>query len=223
LIQFARAQSQVLRYAVEKSPTVDNLVRQLASPEHNATRWGEQRQDLRDVTSDALRDARREHEADLLKDPNQHVFIRMGMVLPGRFHMQLVQQAGNSVLRHLATLSPHPVLNNFSSTAFGDPDHVNPEDHEDYEPLEKNEARMAHGEYDGFSHWKHHLKDTGRELADHLEQEAEHSGIWDQDDLPEDAGEEFDRLLGHLRDAPFESTHPEHPSYRKIIAQHAED
>jgi uncharacterized protein (TIGR02996 family) len=76
--------NRVLRYS---SDTVENLLHQLASPEHNETRWATENADhtFRGVLADALDERDRPDEAALLRNPEQHILVDNGTIKPGAF------------------------------------------------------------------------------------------------------------------------------------------
>lgn len=74
-------------YSADHS-TVENLLTQLASPEHLLTRTGHpSRSDFRGVLADALQDTGRDEEAGHLRS-GRHVVVHEGKVVPGRFSSQ---------------------------------------------------------------------------------------------------------------------------------------
>jgi hypothetical protein len=91
-VDFAVAYSRVVRYSAENAA---EFLRQLSLPEHAATRRGLPDGDrvFRLAASDALRDADRHPEADLLEDTAKHVVVHDGVVKPGRYTHRHVQEA----------------------------------------------------------------------------------------------------------------------------------
>jgi hypothetical protein len=84
--------NRILKYGADHS-TVENLLSQLASPEHLHTRLGPDHEQSdpersdhirRAVTADALQEHNRNSEADLLRDRGQHVMVQGGKVIPAR-------------------------------------------------------------------------------------------------------------------------------------------
>lgn len=88
--------NRVLKYGADD---VANMLNQLASPEHNQTRWGGEQADhtFRGVLADALDETGRSKEAGLLRNPNQHVLIHEGSVRPGRFNWRIVAHRLNTL------------------------------------------------------------------------------------------------------------------------------
>lgn len=84
--KFSEDLSKVL-YTADQS-TVENLLGQLARPEHDRTRWGDPDGDhhLRGVAADALQDNGRDREADHLRS-GRHVMVQDGKVVPARFNL----------------------------------------------------------------------------------------------------------------------------------------
>jgi uncharacterized protein (TIGR02996 family) len=75
--------NEALKYNADQS-TVDNLLSQLSSDEHAATRLGSGDHTLRLVAADALQENGREPEANLLRKQDQHVMVHEGKVVPAR-------------------------------------------------------------------------------------------------------------------------------------------
>jgi hypothetical protein len=82
-----------IHYAASHSD-VENLLDQLSSPEHDVTRWGGPSADrtFRGILADALSENGREPEAELLRNPTQHVVVHEGQVRPGRWTLRHLRE-----------------------------------------------------------------------------------------------------------------------------------
>lgn len=82
---------------------VNNLLRQLLSKEHDATRHDlpEGDRNFRAVLADALRDVGREEEAHYLQQPGHVLVAQDGKVYPGRFSSHEIMEALNRYARRV--------------------------------------------------------------------------------------------------------------------------
>ena len=230
-IQFARAQSVVVRYAAQRSETVDNLLGQLASPEHAATRRGLPGGDyvLRGVAADALDEAERPHEAALLRDPHQHVVFEVDprmaganvlnggigrVVLPGRYTDAPAFERQSYLADHLEEHGLGHINDAWHSTM-----------HEDH-PLGERSPEDHHlfwGDDGDFNSWLVHHRDLPRHLAGHIAYLVGDDEAFTDRDTGEltDAGREHDALLTRLEQSPVEEVNNAHNAYGHIVASHA--
>lgn len=117
-----KALNRVLRYGHE---TTQNLLGQLASPEHNRTRWGGPDADhtFRGVLADAIDESDRPHaptESALLRDPDQHVVLDTeGRLRSGQHVVQPLHDAVHAIHHHLIHQYSGDSL--FDSVAFSMP------------------------------------------------------------------------------------------------------
>jgi hypothetical protein len=92
--------NKALRYSAD---TVENLLGQLASDAHQKTRWGlpEGDKTFRGVLADALQDNGRDKEADVLREPDRHVMVHNGKVVPARFTTEQIDWAFDAVYNYV--------------------------------------------------------------------------------------------------------------------------
>ena len=206
---FIQNLNDVLKYS---SDTVENLLTQLASPEHNHTRWGGEKADhtFRGVLADALDERGRDKEAELLRNPDQHVLLRKGIVRPATFDGMPILNAARAYADALG-----------DDTTGGDPldelhiAHPNGYYRDvDYDtppvralPHEVNITRIDENGAEPHSHYIVPYDQLAGHLADHINDYA------DFDDAPDPEREQtLNNLERHLRTAPYEKVDKSHPS-----------
>ena len=103
IVQFARV---VSRYARPGSDA-HTLLSQLASPEHQETRWGWGDHTFRGVLADALDEEGGHHpaEGELLREPGRHVVVHNGHVYPAAFTLGHLGRAVGAVQDHLDAMT----------------------------------------------------------------------------------------------------------------------
>ncbi len=215
-----------------------NMLTQLASPEHNHTRWGHANgpmmqsfdETFRNAVTDALRENNRHQEADWLQDPNRHVLVENGKILPARFTDHYVRQAlgdhadawddvlegypGHSL--DFLDLVSHGEHNPYPDESFVDPYEHDPDFMEGPGEVPPNHVRVVTGlnrDHESLGHFDTHISELGNHLADELSREWDNYVDWSHVD-DEDAGAaapieggrrgELDRTEHQLRNAPYE-------------------
>ena len=201
--------------------TVNYLLAQLASDEHNHTRWAtpNQRDETqRLVTADALDEMGRDQEAQWLRDLDQHVMVQDGKVWPAHFHYNDVRNAFRDLHNTAATLTNGLVspADEMALVPSGNPMSymwrrwvgLEPEDFA--EPPEEpghGEVSVVHFgpenvEYGPVNVNVHHSK-LGNHLADEVSREMEPYVDWEN--VPADDMAELDEAEKRLRTAPYEA------------------
>lgn len=168
----------------------------------------------RAMLSDALREAGRVGEADLLADPKRHVVVHGGEVKPGRWNTDEVlsrfHEAADHVDEwaggdHVGSHVPAAYTNaEWKYAGFRDEDFEEPPG-----PVPRHHLRLVYVDPNGYEPHTHsdvHRADLAGHLADWLDDEVNYADFgWNTDgDGAEEQGAEFDRLLQRLRDTPAE-------------------
>ena len=187
---------RVLRYAADD---IAALLHALSQPEQGPHRWGhdDPLSGPRGPLADAMDDAGRTTEAELLRTPHQHVMVVDGRIRPARL-------TGAQVDHHLRNYNAH--LRN--SLPFGDPNWWNVMELEHRPKWYTLEDAEGNGTYN-LSHPAHAL---GEEVAKFLEPDI---GVHESNEqlTPEDAAHARE-LIGMIRNAPYEEIDGHHPSER---------
>lgn len=185
--------------------TVANMLRQLLESQHDATRWGFQEGDrnFRMALADALRDAGREAEADLVES-GRHVMVdQSGQVRPARFSHARHQQA---------LMDLHDLTQRFGFDDFNPP-HINTED--DDQPIPPGHARVGMGA--PFFDWADvPYPQLGGYLAGLYGDSAALMGGMAGNDwtlVEPEAQEAYDETLDSLINAPFEEEDIQTPQH----------
>lgn len=214
--EFNEALNSVLRYSMD---TVENLVSQLATPEHNQNRWGGPEADhtFRGVVADALRDNDRHTEADLLNDPKQHVVVDGGRVRAGRFTTDHIQNEAEHAAAWLDPYTDWHIWENAGIDHSGD-EYSHNDLYGKVRALKNGEVRVVYHTQYPHNYENVHQSQLGNHFADWIHRIADMGVDWNE--VP-DADEaeyglpEFDRRMQALRTAPYEEVDPTHPSERQ--------
>jgi hypothetical protein len=214
--------NRVLKYSAD---TVENLLTQLSHPDHNATRWGQGDHIFRGVLADALQENDRHTEADLLRQPDQHVVVQDGKVRAGRFTDRPVRDAERRVLQHVEQWSGEPAhwypeigwSDESGSPRYHNPDlwagEEEPEGNHPYGTLEvthfDNDQSNNHTHHLHYSQLGGHLED---QIRDYVNNDDYGWNIVDDDDPNE---VEYQKRMTELRNAPFEEVDHRHQSEKK--------
>lgn len=215
---------EALRYTTD---TVKTLLAELQKPEHNEHRWGtDQSKSLRLYLADALQDAVANHtdpeqiksletQAELLRNPEQHVVVRDGQVRAGRFTDKGVRQAERQALQTVEIHSGEPA-NWYPDIGWvdvsgqplhqdtdGDPD---AEGNHPYGTLDV--TRFDNDQSNNYSEPMHY-SELGRHLADNVSDYLNNDTYgWESPYNQND----IDYHLDKLRNAPYEEVDAQHPS-----------
>ncbi len=211
--------TQASRYAQTNyadDSDVQNLLAQLAHPQHNHTRWGtpehpENDRTFRMTLADALRDVGRDREADWVQDLNRHILVGQdGQVVPGRFTHEPAFGAYVDALNNLNTMheGDYPEAE-FDLLHPGREGEYRPEDFHNREeaeqPIPPGHFRFVHmdpGGYDLHVAEDAHGSDIPRRLSEILEENDELTGAWQDRDDAENG--QVDEWSNAIRNAPFE-------------------
>lgn len=193
--------NSVLRFgATPDRHVLADLVSQLASPQHNRTRWGQGDEDgktLRMALSDALHDAGRHEESELVGDHTRHVIVRKGEIKPGRFtarHISDVREELNGFLHtvsdgqfdpdaaHFHEDRPDSMIRRgfytYALTHYHDRDGF-------LSPIPHGHVRVVHwntGDAELHDHADVHYSELGHHLADAIREQVNQIGDdWDWD------------------------------------------
>lgn len=165
--------------------------------------------------SDAMREAGRDHEADLLADHRQHVVVHQGKIKRGRFDPREAVSRWDDVWDHLDDWSDGTFARNdytpdvydsvgwhnmaFRPQDFEEPPELLPQDH--VRLLRSGDSS------DPLSYYDVHIAHLPAELASQVADEL-NSGDYgfNTDDSEEnnEQYEEYERLLQHLKESPIE-------------------
>jgi hypothetical protein len=221
--------NDALKYTTD---TVQTLLKELQKPEHNEHRWGtDQSKSLRAYLADALQDAVANHtdpaqikslekQAELLRNPEQHVVVQDGQVRAGKFRQFGYQR------------SPWDKAHTNLSEA------IHASTSGEVDPLESVFVRQVHygDDVPAEGLWEaswyhnpeasHHQADTvsdgdigykrlpvsrmGNFLANFLVGEASEGGH----ELPTTGDHPVARAYEAMRNAPYEEVDADHPSER---------
>lgn len=185
--------NSVLRYSMN---TVENLLHQLQQPEHNQTRWGHpDRSDFRGIVADSLSDADREKEAELLRNPQQHVMVVDGRIRPAQFVGSHIGRAAYALDDFIGQHSPDGRTPDIGWSF----------------PVGSHRTGSSRLNTTGFADDADtvHMSDAGSHLADAYENDLEHHP------LTINGSGEASALAEHLhslRNAPYEEIDHKHPS-----------
>ncbi len=227
---------EALRYTTD---TVKTLLAELQKPEHNEHRWGtDQSKSLRLYLADALQDAVASHtdpaqikslekQAELLRNPEQHVVVRDGRVRAGKFTDKHITARGEHLvdtIQDWADGQAH-ITGNIN---WEDRSHQKPTKwHEDEELDVPEDELLPYGtqyvqnhNYDEPYNHHLHIQHLGGYLADHLNEGID--GEWEyinemRGHSPEEIEQHekaIDAALHTLRNAPYEEVDAQHPSER---------
>jgi hypothetical protein len=210
--------NRVLKYSHDD---VHNLMTQLASPEHNHTRWGGEQADhtFRGVLADALQESGRETEAGLLRTPDQHVVVHEGKVRAGKFtpqHLEDRLQDAENWIRDNGDDAMFPslhILTNGTRHTFRSVDMDDPEGYEQRIP--KGHLRVVTADTTGVHSHTHsdpHYSEMGQHLANEVEQSVNAFGDIDWGDYD---WRQLDHHLDRVRYAPYEEVDTDHPSEQR--------
>ena len=211
LNRFARRYSTALRFSMT---THENLLTQLASPEHAITRGGgehldENQKTFRNVVADSLRDQDRHSEADLVQDHGQHVVVHEGQVKKGQYPG--VWGRHNSHLNALYNVVNH-IQNNGDWFPFEGIEwsngHGRPVAGSDTEEHPYGTAEVDHNPDNSVPPYSEHVhwSQLGNHLADWVERELRTTSRLNDDDW---AQGQHKHLMEALRNAPYEEPVPE--------------
>jgi hypothetical protein len=189
-MDFNDALNRAIRYGTDSA---DIMLKELAKPEYNQHRWGDEYplNGLRGVLADALQEQDRHTEAELLRTPNQHVVVDGGKVRAGRFtnanirhhYQQLADTVADEFgLRYFDV--PHPA-ESIGTSGYYDPIASNPE-------VEVGPSNLGKALSD---HWRTNIDYVRRHRPD----------TYYDSDL-------FERLHNNLENAPYEEVDSDHPT-----------
>lgn len=196
--EHSRLYAKALRYAADEDTVALGLKSLTPEDRHPADHLTENRARL----SDAMREAGRDGEADLLADPATHVVVHEGKVVPGRFDFRHISN-------HLSALEDH-VGDEGRLDIDTAGTHYRPEDFSDdgdpYGPPPRNHVNVIHFDTSG-SDYHHnsvtHATDVPAVLAESMNDRWGDFDGWDNEP-DEGYMAEFDRLLEAVRQAPVE-------------------
>lgn len=222
--------NDALKYTTD---TVQTLLKELQKPEHNEHRWGtDQSKSLRAYLADALQDAVANHtdpaqiksletQAELLRNPEQHVVVQDGQVRAGKFTDKHIAARAGQLLDHLGL---------WPDGQYRQPHLTEIKDESGQLKAWSAKDRRPYGHHsvwyfnpvDGPYLWEGHASELGGHLADHLSEVAD--STFGRNTSLEEAGhseEDWHRMTTQaadyaesLRNAPYEEVDAQHPSER---------